>query len=227
METIDPGASKSSLFKPLVTIIMVAFFINLAAVNYVLYKNVSQEKQKTSITATAIPSASIVASMVPSCDEKCVRKIVSEATASIALPSPRTTFKPTKTTAPSTAPSAPSTRELFVSFGKGQSSGIDWSDITGAETSINASQFGSIKSIYFEVTLSIPSTQGIAYARLYNASDAKPVEGSDVSTTNSGATFLISQPIALEGTKLYKVQTKSTENKDVIISQSRIRVVLN
>ncbi len=141
--------------------------------------------------------------------------------------SPRTTFKPTKTTAPSTAPSAPSTRELFVSFGKGQSSGIDWSDITGAETSINASQFGSIKSIYFEVTLSIPSTQGIAYARLYNASDAKPVEGSDVSTTNSGATFLISQPIALEGTKLYKVQTKSTENKDVIISQSRIRVVLN
>ncbi len=227
METIQPSTPKSSLFKPFVSILMIAFFINLAAVNYVLYKNALVDKQKVSVVVSASPMATISANTLSSCDEKCVRKIVSEATASITLSLPPSTLKPIKTLVPSMSAMAQPTRELFVSFGKGQSSGIDWSDITGAEASINTAQFGSIKSIYFEVTLSIPSTEGIAYARLYNASDAKPVEGSDVSTTNSGATFLISQPIALAGTRVYKVQTKSTANRDVILSQSRIRVVLN
>ena len=220
METDNGVPERNTLFKTFIVIVVIAFFINLVAVNFVLYKQLTQAAHSPVVVATT-PSPTPIANV---CDRTCVLAIVKEATASIKIPTPAPTIRILKTVAPT---SIATPRELFLSIGSGMTAAGDWNDVSGLEVTVNSALYGSIKNAYFEATLSIPSTEGIAYARLYNVTDGVFLANSDVSTTNSSPTFLISQPIALEGTKVYKVQMKSTQIKNAVLSQSRIRIVQN
>jgi hypothetical protein len=212
---------ESTILKPLVIIILTGVFVNLTAVNYVIYKQLSSPK-------IPVPSAKqeLPPKQQSACDENCVRQIVTQATSSISIASPDITSHPIKTIKATPVASSAPARELFVSIGSGKSTTSDWNDVIGTEVTLSPSQYGNSQGIYFQATLSIPSTEGIVYARLYNTTDGMVVAASDVSTTNSSPTLLTSQPIVLEGTKVYKVQMKSSLEKDAILTQSRIKVVL-
>ncbi len=216
-------------FKIITIIVLVLIGVNLLALNYTLFAN-NKTSQNTPTQSTPTPTQSdqtLTPTLTPiACDETCVKNIVKSATASITLATTRpvsqtTISKQTPTSAPTQS------REFFIAIGSGQSAGYDWSDLPNAEKTINLHQFENIKSINFEATFSVPSSTGIGYVRLFNITDSQPVIGSDLSTTSGSATFLSSQALTLEGSKLYKLQTKQSERKEVVVTQSRIKITTN
>ncbi len=221
METNSISTGERSYFKPLIWIVLIGIAINLAAVNYVLYR-----QSTASARQPASPTSSPIVQQQPNCDEQCVRKIVSEATASIKLASPVTSTVPVAT--PKVTPAlAARLKDVFVSIGSGSTAGGDWTFIETPAIPVSRSSYPTLSAAYFEATLSIPSTNGIAYARLFNVTDNVPLAYSDVSTTNSSPHLVTSLPITLEGTKTYRVQLKSSQSKDVILTQSRVKIVIN
>jgi hypothetical protein len=230
METTPPPTpQKPSLFKPFITTLSLLFFINLCIINYLLFKQVNTPQQPSTQTPspTPIQSPHPTTTLIP-CDESCVKNIVKEATAAITLtplktPPPQKQI-PTRTVQITTPPQP---REIYISLGSGQNAAGDWSDIPNTEKTISPSQYGNIKSIVFEATLSVPKSQGIAYVRLYNATDSQPISGSDLTATTATPTLLTSQHLTLEGTKLYKVQLKQSLQNDAVLTQSRIKITLN
>jgi hypothetical protein len=116
-------------------------------------------------------------------------------------------------------------RELFVPLGNGTAYNTDWTDVPGVYASINRENYNRIKSVVFEVTLSIPASSQVVWIRLYNATDKHPVWYSEVTTSESGPKTLVSSPISLDsGLKEYQVQLKTQLGGIVNITNSRIRI---
>lgn len=221
-ENVPPRKTLLELFVGAAGLLVI---INLLYLDYYLY---SQTKSTVSSVASPMATAQPIEQSA-SCDEDCVRAIVKEATGSIALataaPTPRAA---TQSLPKQIATAAPVTsREFFVSIGSGQTAAGDWSDVTNLQTNFSVGQYSNIKSIYFEAKISVPSSTGIGYARLFNVSDNIVVANSDINSANSSPQLITSLPLQLEGSKLYKVQMKSSQQKDVVIADARIKIVTN
>lgn len=159
------------------------------------------------------------------------RNFVSPATTSHAAivantPTPTITEQSTNHTSPTTIINQiAGAKELFIPIGQGGSSGTDWTDISGAQVSIDSAKYTSIKQIVFETSIESPNDQ-IVYVRLYNQTDNHPVWYSDVSTTTSTQS-LTSQPIQLDsGNKLYQVQMKTQLGYTATLTESRLHITL-
>ncbi len=131
--------------------------------------------------------------------------------------------KPIVTTV-STAPTTSTQKgEYFVPLGVGSvAQTSNWTDISTAQATFDASNYGNIKSAYFEVILHVPS--GEVHARLFDSSTPAIFWTTDLKSTSYGGEFL-SAPITLSsGSKVYKVQMYSTITSG-FLDQARIRIV--
>jgi hypothetical protein len=200
-------------------------FVGLVLLNLLFLDCILVNGQKTQEVEKIVPTPTI--SKV--CPESCLSEI-SSATKSVALLS----VKPTSVLLPSPAgPAFPtqiqlSVKEFFVPFGIGSNSSDDWQDISGLNATLNPANYGSIKSVVFEVTIRIPAGNEIAYVRLYNATDKHPVWFSDVSLEGGSPQLLISKSITLDsGNKIYQVQMKTSLRSPAYLDQSRLHIVTN
>lgn len=117
-------------------------------------------------------------------------------------------------------------KESFVPLGSGTGSDNEWTDVSGAQSYVDSTAYGTIKSASFEVTVTVPTGNQTVWVRLFNATDKHPVWFSDVEMEGSGPTLLISKPITLDrGNKLYVVQMKTQLKAAANITQSRIRII--
>jgi hypothetical protein len=116
-------------------------------------------------------------------------------------------------------------KESFIPFGSGTTQNDQWEDITGAEAYIDTNNYSNMQTVYFEVSLHIPTKNGIAYARLYDVTDKHPVWFSDVSTT-SDTSQLVSAKIKLDkGNKHYRVQMKTTLRYPTSLDMARVKII--
>lgn len=151
------------------------------------------------------------------CPSSCVA-MITVATISARQSAAPVTVQPTTTTTPS------SKGEYFVPLGSGSvAQTSNWTDVTTAQATFNAGNYGNISAAYFEVFLRT-SGSGEVHARLFDVTTPAIFWTSDVKTTNSSSTFL-SAPITLSsGSKVYRVQIYSTISTGVL-DQARIRIV--
>jgi len=138
-----------------------------------------------------------------------------------------TTTTPTPPSFIQTVINQPSTKEIFIPLGTGQSTATDWTNVDGTQVSLDSTKYSGIKQVVFEAAISVPTANEIVYIRLFNISDGHPVWYSDV--VMSGASqFLTSQPITLDiGIKTYQVQMKTQLQYPANLTQSRIHITLN
>ncbi len=116
-------------------------------------------------------------------------------------------------------------KEYFVPLGTGTNVTDEWTDVAGASAYVDTAQYPKIKKVVFEATVSVPTGNQTAYARLFNATDKHPVWFSDVSMDTTGPILLTSSPITLDkGSKLYQVQMKTQLKFTANLSQSRIHI---
>lgn len=174
--------------------------------------------QKTTPGLSAFPSQS-----TDTCSSSCI-SLIRSATASAAR-----VQTPTQTTTtvytPTKVATTPAVRgEFFIPLGSGSvASGTDWTDIKTAQATFDAGNFGTIKAAYFEAFIHTDS--GEVSARLFDTTTPAILFSSQVASTSNSSTYS-SAPITLSsGTKVYRVQMKSTIGSGVL-DQARLRIIV-
>jgi hypothetical protein len=119
----------------------------------------------------------------------------------------------------------PSVKEYFIPFGTGTNQSSDWTDVPGAQATVDFGGFSPIHKILFEATISIPTANQTASVRLYNVTDKHPVWYSEMTMTNN--VYTVSPPLLYDpGAKTYQVQMKTQLQYTANLSLARIHILL-
>ena len=117
-------------------------------------------------------------------------------------------------------------REYYIPLGSGSTTNNNFKDLTATETVIDPSNYGTIKEAYFIASLSNPTRNGQVEAQLYNVTDNHPVWGSHIIMNGPVSQAITSDKITLDrGSKLYRVQLKSTLSFDVSLDNAKVRIL--
>ncbi|PJE69024.1 hypothetical protein COU96_02020 [Candidatus Shapirobacteria bacterium CG10_big_fil_rev_8_21_14_0_10_38_14] len=118
-------------------------------------------------------------------------------------------------------------KELYIPLGSGSTKSVDWVELAGVESVIDAANYPKIKSVIFEASLRIPTANGRVYAKLYNVTDKHDVWFSEVWAEGPLGYRAESGKISLSpGRKLYRVMMKSTMAYEAILDSARIKILL-
>lgn len=144
--------------------------------------------------------------------------------------SPSVVLSPTIVITPiPTVAQKPQIKDYFIPLGSGSSQASDWTNVPGAQVSLDFGQYPNIKQIVLEVTVDIPSANEYASVRLFNVTDQHPVWNSTV-TINSGnsTAYLVSSPITYDtGQKTYQLQMLTQLESPANLSQARLHITLD
>lgn len=117
-------------------------------------------------------------------------------------------------------------REYFIPLGSGSTSKTNWDDLIATETLIDTANYPGLKETYFIASLRNPTQNGIVEAQVYNVTDKHPVWGSITTMTSRESQTITSNKITLDtGSKLYRVQIKSSLSYLVYLDNAKIRIV--
>lgn len=127
------------------------------------------------------------------------------------------------TPAPATNTSS-STVYIPLGSGGGPWANIDWYSTPEYEISLDPANYPGYTGMVLEVTFRLIEGAGTGSVRLYNATDSSATSG-QLDTTSSSFSLKTSGSFKLpSGTKTYRLQVKSTSNKDLYIQSARIKV---
>jgi hypothetical protein len=220
-----------SKIQAIIIIILIIIAINIGLLNYVLFfappkptslstnplVQQSAEMDKNQSSPVASPSSKIVDSCYP---YSCV-DLIKQATGSSFL-STKISATPTPT-----GSLGSNIKEYFVPLGSGEISTDTYTDVAGVGAYIDSTKYGKIKTVTFEVSMHIPTSNGRVYAVISNDTDKHILLSSEVSMEGDTSKLLISSPVQLDsGNKLYKVQMKNTLRATSLLDQARIHIIL-
>lgn len=116
---------------------------------------------------------------------------------------------------------------LYIPLGSGGQAGDKgWFSVNQYQVSIDPGQYPGYTSMQLEVNLRLLQKSGTGYARLFNSSDNSAVSSSEVSTTTDQFGLFTSSGFTLtSGSKIYKMQIKSSEGVELQIESARIKVI--
>lgn len=161
------------------------------------------------------------------CSQACVDRINQVASnLSTITPAPSAVITPAPVKTQVNQPTANATKEYYVPFGSGSGNSTDWQNVSGLQAYIDSTTYANIKSVIFEVSLHIPTGNQVASVRLYNATDGRVIQNSELNFNgNTSSTFMSSVPVNLDyANKLYTVQLKTQLGYTAIIDQSRVHI---
>lgn len=127
----------------------------------------------------------------------------------------------------SPAPAATSSKStLYIPLGSGGGPWADqnWYSMPEYEISLDPANYPGYSGMVLEVTFRMVEAAGTGSVRLYNVTDGSAVSG-QLDTTSTIFALKTSPSFTLStGTKTYRLQVKSTSNRDIFIQSARIKV---
>ncbi|MBI5356904.1 hypothetical protein HZB78_04855 [Candidatus Collierbacteria bacterium] len=156
------------------------------------------------------------------CDEECVKRLVSDAIATISgISQPAKQQVIERVVEKVQTVSGSSAKTQYVSLGGGETTSSEWVTLPGAEVTFNISDFGKISAVYFEAQLQ--SGSGKVFARLY-VKDSGAVPDSEILHVAGDAKLISRQVNISGGGKTIGVQLKSEIQQPVKVLSSRLRI---
>lgn len=209
------------LFFPKVPLIvlLVLIFANLLFLNFQFARLSSISSTKPSSSKSLVESSTQVVGSAM-CPATCILEI-KKSTASAVV----TTQTQTVGVASGASP-----KEYYISLGTGSgytTSSTTWLSIPGASAYIDSASYPNIKTVTFEVSVSVPTGNEYVNVQLFNVTAGHPVWFSQVQFNSGGTSaLLISKPMTLDtGNNLYQVQIQTQLQYTANILQSRVHVV--
>ena len=220
------GQSRLPLFLKVCGVIML--IVDLLILNYRVFFSDKKVENISSQTTSMVAPARFSPGETSPVTLEMVADIVKEATATISQKVDALSSEPVPsplviTNTISTKFSQP--REMYIPLGTGSVSNTDWTDLPGVEAYVAPDNYGTIKEMYFEASIRIPTGNGRVYARLKNVTDTVSLFESEVSNEGSTGELVSSGKLPLpQSTKLYRVQLKSTLGAQAVLDNARIKL---
>lgn len=198
--------------------LVIVFLVVLSAINlfildiFVFNKSFTVRVSDVAIVKpSSIPTTIIDNNSVSSCPQSCLNAISDAAKSSVNIGGTNQTSTP---------------REYYIPLGSGATNNNIFKDLTSTETVIDPGNYGTIKEAYFIASLSNPTRNGQVEAQLYNVTDNHPVWGSHIIMNGPASQTITSDKIILDnGSKLYRVQLKSSISFDVSLDNAKVRIL--
>jgi len=191
---------------------------------------VSRQKGEPKITETAqttfgtptpiaTPGISTGETCVPQC-KTYIEEQVSEAISSI--PTKAVTPTPKATTTPSAS------KVSYITIGStGSTSSTSWADISGTDFYFDLGDYPSAKAVRWEVSLQSYLSSDPAYVRLYDVTNKRAIDGSELTTRSSSFEYLQSGNLTIwRGNNLYRIQAKGSSGNVVNFTSPRLKIIL-
>jgi hypothetical protein len=215
---------RSSLTHLTILFLVVGIAVNLVLLDIKAFSPNSMVKVSdvSTVTNPATPSPSSDQQNSALCPQSC-QNLIDQKIATLAG---KTGSPPS--TAINSAPvyTRNSVRETYVPLGSGSTTKSTWDDQTGTDTIIDPANYGVVKEVYFIAALRNPTRNGQVYAQLIDVTDGHPAWGSQVILDGPESQTIQSGKITLEkGSKLYRVQLKSTLNFQVFLDNAKVRII--
>ena len=113
-------------------------------------------------------------------------------------------------------------RETFVTINGGSQNVAEWTKLPGSEFWFDQSLYGNVTAVTWQGWIE----EGFGQARLYDSSNNRAVDGSEVSVSGNVRASFYSKPLSIwRGQNLYYIQLKNPNIGAVTISTPRLRVV--
>jgi len=215
------------LKKIFLTVAIVNFIMLNLAVGYLVYEKVTgtgvSEVSRVSVgEAEKVNEVNDVNNEFV-CDENC-QKVIEEKVADF-IP---IVTGPTLSPAPTKIPAQPKTK--IVSYipipGAGSTASTTWTNLAGTEFSFSKGDYGGFKEAYFEANMKLFNGNGVAYLRLYDVSNSRAVDGSEISTSSQTSVAVSSGKISLwEGNNTYRIQARSLTADTTYFESGRIKII--
>ncbi|MEK7111477.1 MAG: hypothetical protein AAB856_02690 [Patescibacteria group bacterium] len=180
------------------------------------------EQRLDSVIKSSLNVNSESLNVTDKCDQECVKRLVSEAVATISgISKPAKQQVIERVVEKVQTVSGNSAKTQYVSLGGGETTSSEWVTLPGAEVTFDINDFGKISAVYFEAQLQ--SGSGKVLARLY-VKDSGAVPDSEISHVAGDAKLISKQVNIAGGGKTIGVQLKSEIQQPVKVLSSRLRI---
>lgn len=107
----------------------------------------------------------------------------------------------------------------------GAAAGSEWSVISGSEFWLDLTLYGTSVTVTWEGWLRVQDSNGVAYARLYDTTNNRAVDFSEVNIDSREKASFFSKNLTIwRGQNQYRVEVKSSTGYTVNISEARLKI---
>lgn len=112
--------------------------------------------------------------------------------------------------------------ESFKNIGGGSAAGVDWVKVEGSDFTFDQSLYGNVNYVTWQGWMD----NGTGSVRLFDSTNGRGVDGSEMSLSANGKASFYSGNLAIwRGQNQYYIQVKSSAGGMVTISGVRLRIV--
>ncbi len=127
-------------------------------------------------------------------------------------------IKPTVKVTPTKAAAL---RETYVAISGGSVQAGDWEKLAGSEFWLDLSLYGNVTEVTWQGWIE----NGTGLARLYDATNNRAVDGSEISVASNNRASFYTKPLSIwRGQNQYYIQLKSLTSQKVTISTPRLKI---
>ncbi len=198
--------------------------LNLGVLDFQWYRDAG-EKEEALIAEEKPAAVASAASCGTSCQEAIAEKIREELTKNVptagqssVLPSPAAACK---------IPTSTQSKVVYIPLTTGGTTkATAWTDIVPSEFYFDLSNYPGAKEVRFETYLSAVNGAARVFTRLYDATNKRGVDSSDLSTSNEAFTRLESGAVSIwRGNNKYTVQIKSEIGIEAQLKEARLKIL--
>lgn len=209
--------------------LLVLFLGNLIFLDWKIFGRVSE----ASLLPKTESSSGLIEEVKPataSCELLCRQVAREEIEKELSrLPSPAGQSSVSPSTSVIKSPPVPTNgkpKEFYVPLvNEGSVSSVSWADIVPSDFYFDLSNYMGAKEIRFEAYL-LSSNNDQAYARLYDATNKRGVDYSELGTTKSSFTSVASSGVKIwQGNNKYTVQLRSTNGTLVQLRDAKLKII--
>jgi len=141
-------------------------------------------------------------------------------------PVPTTKNTPTPTSATAALSNL---KVLFIPIGTtGTTTNTDWTEVPGTDFYFNLTDYPGAKNVRWELSLQAYLTNTGVYARLYDVTNKRGIDNSELTTTSTSYELMCSGDLTIwQGNNLYRVQIKGLNGNTVNLLTPKLKIVFN
>lgn len=117
-------------------------------------------------------------------------------------------------------------KAVFIPIGSsGSTTETSWADISGTDFYFDLANYSNVNSVLWEVSLQSYLSSNPVYIRLYDVTNKRAVDGSELNTGSSSYVYLRSGNLIIwRGENLYRIQAKSSGGNQVNFNSPKMKV---